>query len=657
MRHYYINFTIPAAIMLGLLTVMPLNAATAADPYDRHDPRLMQQRADFIAARDALDNKNHKHHQRLAKRLRDYPLYPYLVYWKLNAQLASANASELNAFFQTYPDMVITHRLKTRWLKSLAEQSRWAEYLEHYTPGRNTVLQCYARRALLATGKRDEALRDVEKLWLVGKSQPKECDPVFDVWRGAGKLTPQLAWQRVELAMAAGEVYLARYLERFLDDRHAGRVQIWREIHSHPETITTHPKLRVDSPFNRTVLLHGTRRLSYRSATQAAQAWNHLNPRYAFTQQQQQDMETRIALALARDGDAQAMQWMVNLSEVDNSDLRQWRIITALRQREWEDALYWLDHLYPGERENNRWRYWRARALEKLGEQDQALTLYQTLAQSRTYYGFLAADRAAMDYEFEDRPLEYSDDALASLATLPPLVRAREFYMLGDAINARREWHSATSQMDEETQRKAAKLAQRWGWHDRAIITLGRSGYRDDLELRFPITHRDTVDDHAAQFGVDPAWAFAVIRQESSFTPDARSPKGALGLMQIMPRTGKYIAELLQTPWRNTRQLLDTETNIRFGISYLRRSLNRFDQNTALATAAYNAGDRRVKSWLPSDGRMAADLWVELVPFTETRNYLKNVLAFSVIYDRRLRRKITPLKQRMQEIEPLTAGS
>lgn len=640
-----------AGVALGILA-WALSGLATANSNGQDDPLLLKQRADFNAARAALNNHHHKQFDRLAKRLRDYPLYPYLIYWKLNQQLSTVSADELNAFVDTNPDMSISHRLKTRWLKSLAEQSRWTEFLEHYTPRENTTLQCYAKRALLATGKTGEALTDVDQLWLVGKSQPKACDPVFDAWRSAGNLTETLAWQRVELAMNAGEAYLARYLERFLTPENAARVQRWREIHRHPQTVVDHPDLRNDNEFNRTLLLHGIRRLSYRSATQAAEAWRAVANRYAFTQQQQQTMETRIALGLARRGDDQAMSWLAALSEVDNSALHQWRIVTALRQREWGSAVYWMDNLHPNERKNNQWRYWRARSLEKLGQIDQALTIYQTLAQSRTYYGFLAADRAGMTYQFEDQPLHYGDDDLASLVDLPPLLRAREFFMLGDHLNARREWYSATSQMDDETQRRAAKIAQQWGWHDRAIITLGQSGYRDDLELRFPLAHNDTVTDHAAQFDVDPAWAFAVIRQESSFTPDARSPKGALGLMQIMPRTGKYIAEQLQAPWRNARQLLDIETNIRFGISYLSRSLHRFDQNTTLATAAYNAGDQRVKSWLPDDDRMAADLWVELVPFTETRNYLKNVLAFSVIYDRRLQRSIKPLKHRMREIKP-----
>uniref|UniRef100_UPI003D0B6CB1 transglycosylase SLT domain-containing protein n=1 Tax=Pseudoalteromonas sp. TaxID=53249 RepID=UPI003D0B6CB1 len=233
----------------------------------------------------------------------------------------------------------------------------------------------------------------------------------------------------------------------------------------------------------------------------------------------------------------------------------------------------------------------------------------------------------------------------------PSVIRAKEFYLLKDKLNARREWYYTTQTIPEEDLTKAAQLAHMWGWHDRAIYTLGQANYLDDMEIRFPLAHKAQVVSFSKKQNIDPSWSYAVIRQESAFASDAQSPKGAMGLMQIMPTTGRNIARTLQTKLKSSHQLLEVDTNIQFGISYLRKVLNRFDQNTVLATAAYNAGSQRVKSWLPEEESISPDIWIENIPFKETRNYLKQVLAYTAIYDMRLSAPIKPLKQRMPEID------
>ena len=392
--------------------------------------------------------------------------------------------------------------------------------------------------------------------------------------------------------------------------------------------------------------------MSRRNPSQAAETWNRLIMNFAFSEAVFDETEAHIAIALARKKAPEAMHWLANLNSDENKEVREWRVLTAINQDDWGDAIFWLNQLLPEEQNSHRWLYWRARALEETGKLNRAQVIYSDLAQKRDYYGFIAADRLDTSYHFEDRPLTFSHDEITEIESQPSLIRARELYAIGDVLNARREWYSKTKKMDTEALLKAASLAHQWGWHDRVIHTLGKARYLDDLEMRFPLLHRDQVTHQAGVQKIDPSWAYAVIRQESAFAADARSPKGAMGLMQIMPRTGRLIARDLNTKLNNNRQLLNANTNIRFGISYLRKVMNRFKQNTVLATAAYNAGSQRVKSWMPEEEAISPDRWIENVPFKETRNYLKQVLAFTAIYDERMKRPITPLKLRMPEIEP-----
>ena len=611
---------------------------------------LVQQRADFSAARQAIKQGKSSTLAQLRPRLENYPLYPYLDYWSLNRRLTRAKAADIQQFIERYGDTPLAGRLRYRWLMALAKSGQWQKLLQHYRPSNDTALQCHYRRALYKSGNFDAAFDGIEKLWLVGKSQPRACDPLFAAWQETPRFSADLAWQRVQLAMHNNQPYLARYLERFLDADKQRITQLWRRVHRDPEKMLRDKALGEDSPWARQILVHGIKRLARLQPVKAANMWDMLMLEYAFRGEQIVDVEKYIALRLASRNEAEAMHWLVSLADDSDTRVRQWRVLAAMREGEWEDALFWLNNLYPEEQTQRRWLYWRARALEQLDQTAPAHDLYTELARERSYYGFLAADRLGQPYRFEDRPLSFSPAELEEIARHPGIERAREFYALGDMVNARREWLAASRALTTLEKEKAAKLAQLWGWYDRAITTLSDTDYRDDLELRFPLAHNAEITQNAATFDIDPAWAYAIIRQESAFTRDARSPKGALGLMQIMPSTGKTIAKALNTRLSHPHQLLDASTNIRFGINYLRRVMARFGQNMVLATAAYNAGSARVKSWLPNETDLPADQWIEFIPYKETRNYLKNVLSYTIIYDQRLERDTTPLKQRMPVI-------
>jgi soluble lytic murein transglycosylase len=360
-----------------------------------------------------------------------------------------------------------------------------------------------------------------------------------------------------------------------------------------------------------------------------------------------------LALEMALDREPAALDWYSRLSRnpMDN-DAREWRLRTAIYHGAWQKARDWIEQLPEAERNEQRWRYWLARSYAGLpGEanRQQAQARYAALAVERGYYPYLAADRIGKSYALRHQPVP-ADPALRNrLETQPAALRAREFHALELLPQARNEWRGFTTGQSALELRQSALITQGWGWHPQAIITLARSGYWDDLNLRYPLLYRDEALGAARKSVVDSGWVYGIMRAESLFMPDARSPANAIGLMQLLPATGRQVSRRLGIAYRGNKTLLDPGINLRLGAGYLRQMRDRFGGNMAMATAAYNAGPHRVKHWLPA-ARMPADVWVENIPFTETRTYVQRVMEHAVAFDWRLGRKIVPLSTRMPPV-------
>jgi len=357
-------------------------------------------------------------------------------------------------------------------------------------------------------------------------------------------------------------------------------------------------------------------------------------------------------LRAARQRHPQALDWLAALDRSGADEtVEGWRVRAALARGDWAAVAQWIEQLPSAQRDKGQWQYWRARALENLQRPEEANAIFTALAADPGYHGFLAADHLARPYALESSRMVHSADEMEALSQRPGIVRAQELYALDMTVDARREWHFAIEQMNERELQLAALLAHQWGWHDRAILTMSRTDNYRDLDLRYPIVFREQVLENAKRQKIDAAWVYGVLRQESAFMIDARSHAGALGLMQLMPGTGKATARLLKSPLRHTRELLNVDKNIRLGTAHLRHLLDKNKGHQVLATATYNAGPQYIKKWLGSqNSELPADVWIEIIPLTETRRYLRRVMASTLIFEHRLRGKVTPLHQRMPPV-------
>ena len=619
-------------------------------PYHLDNIKLQQQRSLFLQAELNLQLGHYKKFKQQLKQLGDYPLSPYLQYKQLHGVLSRTSKTELDDFFTHYPEQIISARLRRDLIRHYARHHEWQKLLYIYRPQTSTSLQCNYLQALIKTGQQSLAMPRIKDLWLSSQSQPKSCDPVFKVWQDAGFKTPQLTWQRIERVMHAGKLRLAKHLARHLPKHDQAWVRLWRRIYRHPEKAASEPLFKQDHPYAQRIAIHAIQRLSRRDASQAIALLHKLSPPLRFNREQQYQLNRNIGLAMARQHLAGAGQWLQKIPlKFADSNVLQWRIRSNIRNAKWRNLLQNIEALPTTQQASLRWQFWWAYANAQIGRSIEANSTFRYLAGKRSYYGFLAADQLHLPYAFENRPIELDPQDIVQLSQHAAARRAYEFFKLGRILNARREWYDMTQQLDEQQKMAAAKLAQQWQWHDRAIYTLGQTAYRDDIALRFPLPLRHSIHSWSQKRQLDPAWTYAIIRRESAFMADARSPAGALGLMQLMPGTARRIAHKMHIRYRGKHSLLKTETNIELGTGYLEQMLQRNDQQTVLATAAYNAGPLRVKDWLPNKP-MEAVRWIETIPYTETRNYVSNVLAYMVIYQHRMGQSSTRLSQHMPQI-------
>jgi len=657
MTALYKSLWLPLLVLPGLTTnayaessASPLSPISLVAQNFQQNLILAEQRKRFKQAEQAYAKGHFKKFKSLSASLDGYPLQPYLEYKSLTRRPSSLNAQQISAFLQSNESTVIGDRFRLKMVKHAATTQNWQALLDIYQPGYGVTIECHYLRALIKTGQSSIAYPAISNLWLSSNIQPKSCNSPFKYWESAGFKTPELVWQRFKMAMSAKNLRLARYLVKSMPLQDAIAAKTWLKVHKKPELITSKAILKLRHPELNAILLHGLKRMSYKDINTAVATYQQLET-HPFTAQQTAELTRHIGLRLAREHMPDANRWLsrVPLSHT-NTAVKEWRIRTAIRQADWTYVLKSIAGLSLDEKSNYRWQYWWAYANEQLGNTNDALGIYQYLANKRSYYGFLAADHLNLNYAFEDKPVEPTFDIMKQVRQQPEAIRAREFYLMGQFVPARREWQRLINKIDDEQKLAASKIAQSWNWHDRAIFTMGRTRYRDDIELRFPLPLNNKVHNWSNKHNIEPAWTYAIIRRESAFVQDARSSVGAMGLMQLMPSTARHVARQLKIRYRGRHSLLASNINIRLGTGYLEAMLEKLDSQHVLATAAYNAGPHRVEKWLPEHQKMDAIRWIETIPFTETREYVSNVLAYMVIYEHRMDSKITRLSHRMPEV-------
>ncbi|MFP6863387.1 transglycosylase SLT domain-containing protein [Pseudomonas sp.] len=620
-------FSLLSCLLVSSLSFTAAQAAT-----------LTQQRQYYDQAKAALAKGDKGPYQRYASALRDYPLEPYLAYDELTARLKWASNDEIEKFLAEHGDLPQISWMKLRWLRWLAERGEWKTFINYYDPTLNfTELDCLYGQYQLSHGMRAEGNATAEKLWLVGKSQPNACDPLFALWAAEGQLTEQKRWQRAKLAAEARNYGLVTHLIKAMPTL-GNHGKSLLEVAQKPELLKQTARFTQADPATADIVGLGLRRLARQDPESALKLLDSYSQRLKFSSDEQVAIAREIGLTLAKRFDARALQVMAKYDpELRDNTVSEWRARLLLRLGRWDEANQ-LTRKMPAELGNtNRWRYWQARSLQLAQPNSQEpKALYQALAKERDFYGFMAADQVKAPYQLNNKPLALSPQTIQKVRNSAAIRRALEFHARGQVADGRREWYNVSRLFSRDEMVAQARLAYDMGWYFPAIRTISQAQYWDDLDVRFPMAHRNELVREAKNRDIHSSWVFAITRQESAFMADAKSGVGAMGLMQLMPATAKETAKRFGIPLSSPQLAYRPEVNIQLGAAYLSQIYGQFNGNRVLASAAYNAGPGRVRQWLRGADHLSYDVWIENIPFDETRQYVQNVLSYSVIYGEKL---------------------
>jgi len=575
----------------------------------------------------------------------DHVLSPYVEYWRLTLSSRDDDA-RIADFLARYPGSRMAELLRADWLKTLGAREAWAPYLAEYPRlvKPDVAHQCYAYRAEWALGNRSHQ-REAVSLWFSGRDRPEACSPLFAQLIEAGLIREEDVWRRMRLALEAGNPTIARVVAGMLPEAQRPATALFDQAARDPARLLNSARLDFGRRGDRELALYAFEQLAKTRSDLAEQALRKRAPQ--FSADELRTAWARLATWAAQRHEAVAPAWFQLAGVVAVNDAqREWWVRSTLRAGDWQAVQRVIESMGESSRALPTWRYWRARALQANGQRLAANALFLALSREQHYYGQLAQEELGPVMQAPVINIKTSGNDIAAVAGHPGIVRALALYQLGLRGEANLEWGWSIQNFSDVQLLAAAELARRMDWYDRAINTAERTRDLHDFELRFLAPYRELAQQAARENAIDEAWVFGLMRQESRFVNVARSNVGASGLMQIMPATARWIASRLGIKGFHPSEMQDPARNIQFGAYYLKHVQTTLDGSPVLATAAYNAGPGRAQRW--RDTRpMEAAIYIESIPFAETRDYVKKVMSNAMYYAARFGQPSVLLKDRL----------
>ncbi len=580
--------------------------------------------------------------------LQGYILYPYLQAARLQLALTQATRHvavldrSINEFLLAQGNAPAARSLRRVWLLDLAARAEWRQFLANLPAnGSDAELRCLAATAQLngnAGAAQSATLNDapgssLTGLWLNANRLPSACNAPFEWARSNRIITVELIEQRARLALQSGNVVLARELAGMLPREQAEPLRQWALLIEKPQqaidALIARPQLKVESA----ALQDGWLRLARKDQDAALQRWSRLLRARDLDKTAASPYALSLALALSWSRRHEALQYFARVMPADMTEqAHEWRVRAALWASEWRSVRQGIAIMPETLRMQARWRYWLARAHEQLRDVEAARALYQALVdKDDNYYAVMAAARLRSHYAPHPQPLPRDAAMIQALAKTPAMQRIRELLAVQLRNEADAEWHQAFATLQPGEHLAAAQLAHEWSWFDQAVATTAKLGLYNDYEFLYPQPYDAEVSAAARRSGLSADLIYAVMRQETLFRADARSVANARGLLQLLPETARATARRHGLPTPGADDLFDPAINVPLGAVYLKSLTDRFDGQVALALASYNAGPNATRRWLPAQA-MELDIWMENIPYNETRAYVQRVLWHSLVF-------------------------
>ena len=615
-------------LLAASVCLLTISSVARADSLD-------QQRSRYAQIKQAWDNRQMDVVEQLMPTLRDYPLYPYLQYRQITSDLMNTPTLAVSNFVQANPTLPTARTLKNRFVNELARRQDWRGLLA-FSPDKpgTAEAQCNYYYAKYNVGDTQGAWEGAKTLWLTGQSRPNACDPLFSAWRASGTQDPLAYLERIRLAMKAGNTSLVKALASQMPTEYQTIATAITDLANNPNTVLTFARTTGATDFTRQLAAVAFTSVARQDVENARLMIPMLVQAQQLNDEQAQELRDTVAWRLmGTDVTDEQARWRDDaIMRSQSTSLVERRVRMALGTGDRSGLNTWLARLPMEAKEKDEWRYWQADLLMERGRDDEARSILLSLMQQRGFYPMVAAQRLGEPYALR---VEKAPGAISSALTGgAEMARVRELMYWNQDNTARSEWANLVSSRTQTEQAQLARYAFDQHWWDLSVQATIAGKLWDNLQERFPLAYNDLFVRYTSGKDIPQSYAMAIARQESAWNPKVKSPVGASGLMQIMPGTATHTVKMFNLPgYSNPAQLLDPETNINIGTSYLQYVYQQFENNRIFASAAYNAGPGRVRTWLGnSAGRIDAVAFIESIPFSETRGYVKNVLAYDAYY-------------------------
>ncbi|MDQ5849633.1 MAG: lytic transglycosylase domain-containing protein [Pseudomonadota bacterium] len=586
---------------------------------------------------------------RQAKRVDgNHVLAPWMDYWRLAMRLEDASIKDVHGFFSKHADTYVAELLRGDWLKLAGKRRNWQEFDREAAlyPRDDLEIRCYASRSRMERGE-DAALP--EGWWLEPAEFPDGCARLAETLVKAGRISTTQIWRRVRVLFENGQITAAKTALGYLPKNEAPDERLLAEAARQPKRLIARlPKDLEPRPTREVVVLAGVRHARNDPLAAAEAFEGELGER--LTESELQYLWGRVAVEGAREHLREALGWFERAGDapLDDNQLA-WKARAALRAGSWHALRDAIDHMSPAARGEPAWIYWYGRALAAQGEVTGSRAHYLRISGQTDFYGLLANEELGYVSMLPEAVHVPSETEIEAAKAEPGLARALELIRLGIRTEGVREWLFAIRRFDDKQLIAASELARRGEVYDRTIHTADRTARLHNFSLRYPLPYHQVFREYAQSHGLDEAWVLGLVRQESRFITEARSSAGAAGLMQVMPGTARYIASKMGLRNYRSKSVTEIKINVTLGTGYLKLVLDQLG-HPVLASAAYNAGPSRARRWRDADRPLEGAVYAETIPFTETRDYVKKVMANSVFYAAVLEQKLVPLKARLGTI-------
>ncbi len=637
---------------MGALLRAAAAALWLAAPALGYAAKLDPQGAALLAAYHSFESRDKAKIDALGPKFKDHALEPYVEYWRLFLRLPGAPAEDVRAFLSRYPDTMLAEQLRGDWLKVLGKSGRWELFGAEYPvlSGDDPEVTCYA---LLGRWKREDASvpADFKVFWNAPRELPEGCAALAGAMQKAGQLSTREVWTRFRVLVDADQISATKRLMLYLPRGEQIDARRLSSIFRTPLKFFKKPQVDLAKTAERELVIAALTQMADEDPRAAARFWT-AGLADAFSPEDRSYVWLMLAMHGARRHVPEALDWFTEAGDaVLSDDQLAWRARIALRTQKWAEVRNSIDRMSPLAKNDPAWIYWYGRAERELGNPLESEGYFERIAGEHHFYGRLAAEELGISFQIPPRAPLPTEEEIAQAAAVPGLKRALALYRAELRTEATREWLWTIRGMDDRRLLAAAELARRNEVWDRAISTADRTVLAHDFSVRYLAPYRELLAEQARTRELEEPWVLGLVRQESRFITAARSPAGAAGLMQVMRSTAKWVVKRMRVKNFSWARLADPEFNASLGTYYLRHVLNQFDGNPALAAAAYNAGPSRARLWqgtVPVEGAIFA----ETIPFGETRDYVKKVMANTVYYAAVLGAEATPLKTRLGMVGP-----